>query len=112
MGNWKKAYVRKIDEMTSVILQYILEFSNEFFHILIRVKGAGLILYGKRFLFSNLWESMGNWKKEYDREIDEMTSVEEDKCHQFSHSKKMHSVKLKSAKLKEDICKSSWLRCS
>jgi hypothetical protein len=47
---------------------------------------------------------MGNWKKEYDRKIDEMTSVEEDKCHQFSHSKKMHSVKLKSAKLKY-VCK-------
>ena len=43
----------------------------------------------------------------YDRKIDDMTSVEEDKCHQFSHSKKMHSVKLKSAKLKEDVCKSS-----
>ena len=68
------------------------------------MKAAGLILYGKKVF---VFQSMGNWKKEYDRKIDEMTSVEEDKCHQFSHSKKMHSVKLKSAKLKEDVCKSS-----
>ena len=54
-------YIRKIDEMTSVILQsnkqhaYSIEFLNENFYILIRVKTAGLI-YRKRLLFSNLWE--------------------------------------------------------
>ena len=34
-----------------------------------------------------VFQSMGNWK-EYDWKIDEMTSVEEDKCHQFSHFQK------------------------
>ena len=61
LGNWKKEYNRKIDEMTPVILQsnkqhaYSIEFLNENFYILIRVKTAGL-MYGKRLLFSNLWE--------------------------------------------------------
>ena len=82
---------------------HIRVFKLKFSHFDQSEGGGANTIRKKVFVF----QSMGNWKKEYDRKIDDMTSVEEDKCHQFSHSKKMHSVKLKSAKLKEDVCKSS-----